>query len=173
MLKWQTNTFLYSFNFSIWKTSYLNMLFNKIYGHHILSPPWYNHICIFLGWNAKLLKCRLDQCSVLVKDMLKVSTSLLDISQHSPEDKKTQAMLWTARPLPCQPCVSICVHKQLKVEHFSNLRKVEDQYSLHHDNIWWVDDCELSRYSGIGLEIINWDFGWSALEDVLVKHYNY
>ena len=69
------------------KNLYLNMLFNKVNSHCILRPPWDNNICIFLGWNAKLLKSWLNQCCVLVKNMLKVSPTLLNISQHSPKSK--------------------------------------------------------------------------------------
>ena len=65
--------------------TYLNMQFYEVDSHHILRPPWHNYICIFLGWDAKLLKSWLDQRCVLVKDMVKVSPTLFNVSYNSPE----------------------------------------------------------------------------------------
>ena len=64
------------------------MLLDEIYGNCILSPSRHYDISIFLGGNAKLLKSWLDQCCVLVKNMLQIAAPFLYITQHSPEQSK-------------------------------------------------------------------------------------
>ena len=63
----------------------LNMLFDKIYSHKILSASRHYHIGVLLGGDAKLLKCWLDQSCVLVEDMLQVTPSLFYVTKYSPE----------------------------------------------------------------------------------------
>ena len=62
------------------------MLFDKVYSHSIARPSRNNNICIFLGGKAELLEGRLDQRSVLVEHVDKISPSLFYISQHSPDN---------------------------------------------------------------------------------------
>ena len=81
----------------------------------------------------------------------------------------TWLLIFSNLYLPRQPSIRVCVHEQLQVEQFSNLWEVKDQDALDHHHVRWVYGGELSGYSGIRLEIIHRDLGWTALYNVLNK----
>lgn len=48
------------------------MLHNQVNGNMILSSTGYDHISIFLRWQDKIVKCRLDKLCVLQINIAKI-----------------------------------------------------------------------------------------------------
>jgi len=104
----------------------LYMLLDEIYCNSVLSPSGHYDISIFLGGNAKFLKSWLDQCCVLVKNVLQISSPLLYITQNSPEQLDNIFTYFQVLILPCKTGIRISINKQLDIKHVSHFCVVEN-----------------------------------------------
>jgi len=117
---------------------------DEIDGDEVLSTARDDDIRKLLGGDAELFKSWLHQGGVLVKDIVQVSPSLLDISEHPPR----------------QASVRISVHEELHVEEVSDLGIVEGEDPFEQNDIRSVDCRELAGYASICFEVIDGDFCW-------------
>lgn len=129
----------------------LDMEDDEIDGDEVLSTARNYDVCKLLGGDAELFESWLHQGSILVKHIVQVSASLLDISEDPPR----------------QASVSIGVHEELHVEEVSDLGIVESEDSFEQDDIGSVDGRELVGDPSIGFEVINGYFCWPSFVYVM------
>ena len=88
MMSW--NQIWWSKNKIVDSVTDLDVLFYKIKSHHILRSSRNNNVGVFLGWKTKLFEGRLDKSCVLVKNMLQLSASLRNITEHTSDESKCE-----------------------------------------------------------------------------------
>lgn len=133
----------------------LDVLHNQVYGNEVVHSPWYDHICIFLCGETELFKRRLHKRNVLCQNTLQISATLTDVTQHSSGE----------------PCVCVCVHKQLHLEQVSDLLRVKHEDPLEQHHISRVHSHSL-LLPGVAHEVVHRYLNSFPLFDVAQSRYD-